>query len=80
MNRKVAEEHIRAHVTYPTTADEIKKACTNMQEFSPEDRSWLHEHLSPRAAVRPGRARFGLSQEVDVAGRASESRPAVQTG
>jgi hypothetical protein len=58
MDRKNAEEHIRNHVTYPTTADAIKKACNNLSDFSSEDKRWMNEHLpagryeSPEAVIR----------------------------
>jgi hypothetical protein len=45
VDRKNAEEHIRNHISYPTTGDEIKMACSNMSHFSAADKRWMNEHL-----------------------------------
>ena len=58
MDRRNAEEHIRNHVTYPATAEDIKKACNNLSDFSPEDKQWMNQHLpagryeTPEAVIR----------------------------
>ena len=45
MNRRDIEEHVRSHVTYPTTATALKKACNRMSHFSKEDKEWFTAHL-----------------------------------
>jgi hypothetical protein len=53
MDRKNAEEHIRNHVTYPTTGDAIMKSCSNLEHFSAEDKKWMSEHLPMRRYETP---------------------------
>ncbi|HTW91156.1 MAG TPA: hypothetical protein VMH22_05550 [bacterium] len=58
MDRKNADEHIRNHVKYPATAEDIKQACNRMSDFSTEDGHWMNGHLpdgryeTPEAVVR----------------------------
>ncbi len=58
MDRKNAEEHIREHISYPTTGDEIMKSCNNLEHFTDADRKWMGEHLpmgrfeSPEAVIQ----------------------------
>ena len=45
MDRKNAEEHLRNHIDYPATAEDIKMACDNMSHFTEADKKWMTEHL-----------------------------------
>jgi len=38
-------EHLRNHLSYPVTRDELLKACSNMSDVPAEDRRWVEKTL-----------------------------------
>jgi len=45
MNIGLIMEHIKNHVNYSVSADELKIACNNLIELSDEEKKWLSDHL-----------------------------------
>lgn len=45
MDKAKTIEHIKAHVGYPATRDQLVQACNNMSEFSAEDKAWFAKAL-----------------------------------
>lgn len=37
--------HIREHLDYPATKQELVQACNMMSDVPPADREWFNEHL-----------------------------------
>ena len=44
-NKEAAMEHMKSHVTYPTTKADLVAACNNMSEFSDEDKKEFADTL-----------------------------------
>ena len=42
---KNASMHLKTHMDYPATKQELVDACNHMSEFSEEDKTWFAEHL-----------------------------------
>lgn len=45
MNKGLMMEHIKSHVEYPATSDELKAACEKMSDFSDEEKKWFMDNL-----------------------------------
>ncbi len=40
-----ALDHLKNHVEYPASRDEVVQACNNMSDFPADDRDWFTEKL-----------------------------------
>lgn len=38
-------DHLKNHVQYPASRDEVVQACNNMADFPADDRDWFNEKL-----------------------------------
>ena len=38
-------DHLKNHVTYPATKDDLVKACNNMSDVPEKDKIWFMENL-----------------------------------
>lgn len=44
-NTKGAIDHLRQHQSYPATRDELLKECSELSDFSKEDKEWFMKNL-----------------------------------
>ena len=44
-NREKALAHIRQHVTYPATREQILQACAQTKEFAEGEKQWVADNL-----------------------------------
>lgn len=42
---KNAMDHLKAHIDYPATKEDLLKACNELSDFSAEDKKWFIENL-----------------------------------
>lgn len=52
-DQKLAIEHIRNHVEYPATSQDLVTACSGLSEFSEEDKEWFRTHLPAGTYATP---------------------------
>lgn len=45
MSKGLIIEHIKNHIEYPATADELKMACQEMAELGDKEKEWIKTHL-----------------------------------
>jgi hypothetical protein len=43
--KKAALDHLRDHISYPATAEELKKACNDMEDVDEELRKEFNENI-----------------------------------
>lgn len=44
-NKEGAMAHLKGHITYPATRDDLAAACNNLSDFSEEDKKWFMDNL-----------------------------------
>lgn len=44
-NMAAAKQHMKDHVKYPATKQDLVAACNGMSEFSDEDKKWFMDTL-----------------------------------
>lgn len=44
-NKKGALDHLKSHQKYPATREELLKECSNLSDFSDEDKNWFTKNL-----------------------------------
>lgn len=42
---KNAISHLKTHIEYPATRQELVEACNQMSDFSEEDKMWFEQNL-----------------------------------
>lgn len=42
---KNAKMHLKEHIKYPATKQQLVEACNKMSDFSDDDKKWFEEHL-----------------------------------
>ncbi len=58
-DRREAVAHIREHIGFPATRDEILQRCNNL-ECSPKDADWLRGSLPARSYASAEEALYAL--------------------
>lgn len=43
-----AKDHLKNHIAYPASKEDLVKACNNLSDFSAEDKKWFMENLPDR--------------------------------
>jgi len=38
-------DHLKNHVKYSATAEDLKHACSDMSDFTSEEKTWFNDHL-----------------------------------
>lgn len=44
-NKSGAIDHLKNHQSYPATKEDLVKECTNLSDFSEEDKKWFVDKL-----------------------------------